>query len=108
MCPIGWHLPTDDEWKGLEIELRMTQNDVNRTGWRGTNQGYLLKTKTGWNSNGNGINKSGFDALPSGNRGIIGEFTGIGEIANWWSATPFSKAHAIAVRLTHNCLLFNI
>ncbi|MFT4535026.1 MAG: hypothetical protein ACJA1A_001388 [Saprospiraceae bacterium] len=25
LCPIGWHIPTDDEWKTLEMALGMTQ-----------------------------------------------------------------------------------
>jgi len=43
-CPAGWHLPSDEEWKKLEVELGM-QNEVELTGWRGTSpgQGYLLK-----------------------------------------------------------------
>jgi uncharacterized protein (TIGR02145 family) len=44
VCPTGWHLPSDDEWKKLEIELGM-QTVVNKNGWRGTSpgQGKLMK-----------------------------------------------------------------
>ena len=43
ICPIGFHLPTDTEWKTLERSLGMSTGDVNLTGWRGTTQGTLLK-----------------------------------------------------------------
>jgi len=30
-CPAGWHLPSDAEWKQLEIDLGMTQAQVNES-----------------------------------------------------------------------------
>jgi uncharacterized protein (TIGR02145 family) len=36
ICPAGWHLPTDDEWKILEMNQGMTQTDADLTGPRGT------------------------------------------------------------------------
>lgn len=31
-CPSGWHLPSDNEWKELEISLGMAENDAIRKG----------------------------------------------------------------------------
>jgi uncharacterized protein (TIGR02145 family) len=31
-CPDGWHLPSDDEWKKLEIYLGMTKKQTNKSG----------------------------------------------------------------------------
>lgn len=44
-CPDGWHLPSDNEWKKLEMTLGMSYNEANDDGWRGNNpgQGKLLK-----------------------------------------------------------------
>lgn len=33
-CPDGWHLPSDKEWKVLELELGMNRTDINSTGNR--------------------------------------------------------------------------
>src|SRR6185295_6408948 len=33
LCPIGWHLPTDEEWKLLEYALGMRLDDTNEDGW---------------------------------------------------------------------------
>jgi uncharacterized protein (TIGR02145 family) len=41
-CPDGWHIPSDGEWKILEMALGMTAVDVNKEGIendRGSNEG---------------------------------------------------------------------
>lgn len=43
ICPVGAHIPTDNDWKVLEVYLGMTQGQADATGWRGTNQGTQLK-----------------------------------------------------------------
>ena len=35
LCPDGWRLPTDEDWKNLERALGMSQADANQKGWRG-------------------------------------------------------------------------
>ncbi len=46
-CPAGWHLPSDDEWKELEMYLGMTELDANKNNsWRGTNEGEKLMSDT--------------------------------------------------------------
>ena len=44
ICPSGSHIPTDNEWKTLEMSLGMTQSQADATGWRGTDQGTQLKS----------------------------------------------------------------
>lgn len=91
-CPDGWHLPTDDDWKELEIFLGMDQDQVVLTGLRGTDEGRRLKSTSGWDNNGNGTNEIGFTALPGGYRFIIsdGLFANSGVAGDWWSATEFT------------------
>jgi uncharacterized protein (TIGR02145 family) len=36
VCPAGWHVPTDDEWKAIEMCQGMSQADADNTGLRGT------------------------------------------------------------------------
>lgn len=36
ICPTGWTLPTDDDWKELEGYFNMSVADQNANGWRGT------------------------------------------------------------------------
>ena len=87
-CPDGWHLPSDDEWKVLEVYLGMEPEDANQVRWRMTGDvGMKLKSVTGWEANGSGNNSSGFDALPGGSRGDSGTFSGIGSRCNFWTST---------------------
>ena len=40
--PAGWHVPTDEEWKVLEMVLGMSRAEVDGFGPRGTNEGSKL------------------------------------------------------------------
>ncbi len=87
LCPAGWHVPTDEDFQILEIELGMTEADADLFGWRGTDQGAQLKSTSGWSYNGNGTNTSGFTAVPGGVRYYEdGGFFGAGELAYFWSS----------------------
>ena len=87
LCPTGWHVPTDVDFKGLEMSLGMTQTEADAGSWRGTNQGVQLKSTTGWTT-GNGTNASGFTALPGGYRYYgNGSFQGVGTVGYFWSTT---------------------
>ena len=97
IAPEGWHVPSDEEWKELEMHLGMSQSEADSTGWRGTNEGGKLK-ETGtehWNSSNIGAtNESGFTALPGGYRYIFGNFNNsIGDIAGFWSSTESSSGY---------------
>ncbi len=91
IAPAGWHVPTDEEWKQLEMYLGMSQSDAEALSWRGSNEGSKLKAISGWNSNGNGSNESGFTALPGGYRDRHGTFSSVGLLASFWSATQFNS-----------------
>lgn len=78
ICPDGWHLPNDEEWKILEGAADTHFNPGNSvfdlTSWRGFDTGKQLKSVSGWYSKRNGENRSGFTALPGGMREENGEF----------------------------------
>jgi len=72
-CPKGWHLPSDDEWKELELFLGMDPSELDQETWRGNDNnvdGKLKETGTvHWISpNSNATNESGFTARPGGKR----------------------------------------
>ncbi len=87
ICPSGWHLPTDDEWKELEIYLGMSQTEADDIEWRGTNQGEQMKSTSGWYDDGNGTNSSGFTALPGGYRFNDGSFQNLIRRGTFWSSS---------------------
>ena len=92
VCPSGWHLPSDEEWKQLEMYLGMSQTDADDTEYRGTNEGSKIAGNSGLWTDGNlendaAFGTSGFTALPGGNRGGCGKFRHLGKNADFWSAT---------------------
>jgi uncharacterized protein (TIGR02145 family) len=84
LCPAGWHVPSDSEFKILEMFLGMTQSqaDTALSNFRGTDQGTKLKSTTGWSDSGNGNNLSGFTGLPGGYRSS--GFEELNQMGFWW------------------------
>lgn len=78
IAPIGWHVPTDDDWTTLTTYLQ-----------GGNIAGGKLK-ETGFkhwsNPNIGATNSSGFSALPGGYRGGSGAFYDVGSGGIWWSS----------------------
>jgi len=96
VCPNGWHLPSDGEWKQLEIYLGMSETDANTLGLnRGTNEGSKLAgNKNLWMDSALESNSefgtSGFLALPNGYRSVYdGTIFSSGDLGNWWSSTQY-------------------
>ncbi|MFO8022781.1 MAG: fibrobacter succinogenes major paralogous domain-containing protein [Perlabentimonas sp.] len=93
LCPAGWIIPSDNNWKQLEMYLGMTQEQANSTGGRGTDEGGKMKSISTepnphprWDSPNTGAtNERGFSGLPGGYRSGNGNFFFIGEEGLWWS-----------------------
>jgi len=81
VCPVGWHVPSDAEWETLVKYV-----DPNASGNYDNNAGTKLRSKSGWNNNGNGTDDYGFSALPGGG-GYGGVFGSAGDYGNWLCAT---------------------
>jgi uncharacterized protein (TIGR02145 family) len=80
LCPSGWHVPSDGEWKVLIDYLggdKIAGSKLKEAG------------KNNWiTPNRDANNQSGFTALPAGLREAIdGTFGGQGYIGGWWSST---------------------
>jgi uncharacterized protein (TIGR02145 family) len=73
LAPLGWHVPSNDEWLELENLL-------------GNEAGKKLKSKNGWEDSVNGTDLIGFNAIPGGYR-YSSFFTYIRKGAFFWSAT---------------------
>lgn len=73
----GWHLPTDTEWKTMEMALGMSQSEAEAELWRGTDEGTQLRVG----------GTSRFQALLAGIRASNGTFAQIEAQANFWTST---------------------
>ncbi|MDD3731704.1 MAG: fibrobacter succinogenes major paralogous domain-containing protein, partial [candidate division Zixibacteria bacterium] len=96
IAPEGWHVPSDEEWKQLEMYLGMSQADADITDWRGTDEGGKLK-ETGtihWYSPNTGANnESGLSALPAGSRLSNGSYTNLRVGTYFQTSTEESISH---------------
>jgi uncharacterized protein (TIGR02145 family) len=83
VCPVSWHVPTDEEFMTLELEIGMSENMVETEGWRETdNEGIKLMSENWWI----GTDEFGFSALPAGGGG--GGFSGQGNWTSYWCSLP--------------------
>jgi uncharacterized protein (TIGR02145 family) len=80
LCPIGWHVSSDDDWTSLTAFLA-----GDRAGGRLKEPGtvHWLSPNTGAGQDDN----SGFKALPGGKRDATGIFIDIGSDGFWWTST---------------------
>lgn len=86
-CPEGWHLPDTTEWVTL----------ITAVGGKST-AGKMLKSTSGWNSDGNGTDDFGFTVLPAGGWGSK-DF--VGEAAVFWTSEWYEgyDDYAYGIRL---------
>jgi uncharacterized protein (TIGR02145 family) len=79
LCPVGWHVPTKDEYTILTDYLggaSVAGGKLKEAGlkhWISPNYG--------------ATNESGFTALPGGLRGVDGGYVVVGNYGCWWSAS---------------------
>lgn len=79
LCPNGWHVPTIEEWRTL----------INYLGGEEIAGGKLKETGTlHWVYNEGASNKTGFTALPGGERSWDGNFHMKGLNSVWWTSSP--------------------
>ena len=99
ICPEGWKVPSDDDWKTLERHLGMSAQEANSSMKRGAdaNAGGKLKSGSFWESPNTGANnESGFNGNPGGRRvPTDGSFSDINRFGYWWTASEQNQAEAI-------------
>lgn len=90
-CPDGWYLPRKREFESL-IEIA----GGTKTG------GKNIKSRIGWNGRGNGLDSTGFAALPGGHMFYYGNFIGRGGEADFWTSTMKGNDRAYYMGLFFN------
>jgi uncharacterized protein (TIGR02145 family) len=91
-CPKGWHLPSNDEWDVLYRYADGTKSADSL--YESKTAGKYLKTKNGWNRNGNGTNVYGFSAMPGGFGNSDSYFNYAGSNGVWWSVSEYDNYYA--------------
>ena len=95
LCPVGWHVPTNDDWNILKSFIGNNETaggklkDYNSPLWKEPNPCFA--------------NNYDFLALPGGYRyQYKGNFRGMGEIGYWWTGTLKDKYDGIAWSMTYS------
>ncbi len=83
LAPIGYHIPTYDECTTLTDHLGGESE-----------AGVKMKSKTGWENNGNGTNESNFGGLPGGCRSPDGTSFPNGSYGHWWTSSEDDDINA--------------
>ncbi|MFH2095485.1 MAG: FISUMP domain-containing protein [Bacteroidota bacterium] len=95
ICPDGWHIPSDQELKEMEMAIGMSQTEADNLGQRGTDEGTKLRTG----------GSSGFEALLNGYRYVYGQSAGYSTEYYLWTSTVDSadatKAYYRSLRSSH-------
>jgi len=81
ICPAGWHIPSHEEWKQMEIEIGMSEQEADNLGLRGSDEGTKLLEG----------GSSGFESLFSGKRNINGYYENMDHYATFWTSDGYTR-----------------
>lgn len=110
LCPQGWHIASDAEWKQLEMFLGLTEAQADAGGWRGnTVAPKMAGNETLWLDGSldahSAFGSSGFNALPNGYRNYAtGMFLYQGEYAEFWTGTEVDSSEGRNRYIKYNLL----
>jgi uncharacterized protein (TIGR02145 family) len=92
LCPVGWHVPSYEEWTVLTDYLGGSSVAGGKMKGTGTLEG---ATGLWYSPNEGATNSSGFSGAPGGGRSFNGVIYGLnGSYGNWWSSSEFDTDSA--------------
>jgi uncharacterized protein (TIGR02145 family) len=86
LAPVGYHIPTDAEWK--ELENCLGGSDVAGGKLKEAGTAHWASPNTG------ATNSSGFSGLPGGYRYYNGSYYNVRSSGVWWSSTEYDETYA--------------
>jgi len=113
LCPPGWHVASDNDWKTLESYLGMATSEldlIDQERGAATGVGGQMKESgtLHWASpNSGATNASGFMALPGGQRNGYGVFMSVGSEGIWHTSTAYDPGNSIRRRLGYGVSTIN-
>ncbi len=105
LCPAGWRVASDEDWKALEHAIGIAEKEIDSTGWRGGDIAITLKAAqpdsllTSFDQA--RINLIGFSARPAGVKWKVWYITQ-GAYTEFWARTEATPAKAFARTLTYS------
>ncbi|MCK4678254.1 MAG: T9SS type A sorting domain-containing protein [Bacteroidales bacterium] len=106
ICPEGWHIPSNDEWKILEgaVDSQFGIGDPiwDEYDFRGFDAAENLKSLNGWYASGNGIDLYGFAVLPAGWLYTMNIFEELTRVSHLWSSSMHDYYTSYGRRFLYN------
>ncbi|HRZ77355.1 MAG TPA: fibrobacter succinogenes major paralogous domain-containing protein, partial [Bacteroidales bacterium] len=101
ICPLGWHIPSDAEWKLLEGHVDSQYDSLSgiwdSLGFRGYDAGRQLRSGSTWSAGGSNPDLYGFTALAGGGAyGASANFAALGTSAMLWTSEATGASDAMA------------
>jgi uncharacterized protein (TIGR02145 family) len=84
LCPLGWHVPSNDEWLNLTAFLGGAEIAGNKLKEQGTRSWPLQGAEAD--------NSSGYTALPGGYRNNTGMFNYKSKGGYWWTSSEYIES----------------
>jgi len=106
LCPEGWRVASDEDYKALEIAIGIDKTDVDKLGWRGQDDvAITLKVKQPdtifKRFNQLQVNKYGFSAMPAGVK-LGNWYITQGMYTEFWTSTNATNSEAYARTLAYS------
>jgi uncharacterized protein (TIGR02145 family) len=98
LCPTGWRVPTDPEWR----ELRDFLGGASIAGGPMKTPGTIDSGGVWFSPNLGATNSSEFSAVPGGRRDSNGSYLLFGQIGSFWSSTQSTSTLAWYFSLNHS------
>lgn len=95
-CPLGWHLPSDKEWKQMEKMIGMNSKELDEFKFSRGNVSGKLKSKLYWHEQSHRTDEYGLGFSPGGILFISpdidngAKFSDMGNGGYFWSSTEYN------------------
>ncbi|WP_353499710.1 fibrobacter succinogenes major paralogous domain-containing protein [Vibrio chaetopteri] len=106
LCPEGWRVATDEDWKELERTIGMSEEDIGKDGWRGDNDIAIQLKESQPDSlfksfDQSQVNKQNFFARPAGVK-WKGFYITQGVYTEFWTGTKAKDDKAFIRTLAYS------
>jgi uncharacterized protein (TIGR02145 family) len=105
LAPKGWRIPTTEDWYFLSLKDNPRKTwKLNPDDWESEeeyddDEAEDESGEVNERRNKQKLARNNFNAVPSGVKGWLGEFNGIGSYAVWWSSTEDNDTNAWVCKL---------